>query len=482
MIDIKNMKYMEYTDEDIARLRPLYELRDNKSCDAAPLTCFVYKEEYKLYYALHENKALTLMFDDGEGNKCGFLPYCKKEDMPVYFKLQEQYYNEELGIPLVIYSADFEGVEYLQKLGILDNYIVEETEDYKDYIYDANALRTLFGKKMVKKRNHINRFLREYDGRWEYRSLVYEDRFDIIEFEMRWLKEKLQNDLDDENDDESDLLGEKDGIENIVSVPELYTQFKMGGIYIDGELKAFSIGDYNEREKMAIISIEKADSSIQGLYQMINKEFLVHEFPDALIVNREDDVGIEGLRKSKMSYHPIAFERKYTLRQKVRFLKKEENNRTVPLFVECFGEDKEFIAEYYRQDNRKKIAVMEDEKGNIVSMAHIIDFQVKFENDMEENVRYIMCVATKTELRGKGYMKTVLKYVMDYLQALGDTWCFLVPVDKKIYKSLGFIHEWNPNKNELNMLYADEGLFTACAALLNADSFEPPKRITKIIE
>ena len=67
---------------------------------------------------------------------------------------------------------------------------------------------------------------------------------------------------------------------------------------------------------MAIIDIEKANSSIPGIYQMINQQFLVHEFPQAKLVNREDDVGIEGLRKAKQSYNPIGYARKYWVEQK----------------------------------------------------------------------------------------------------------------------------------------------------------------------
>ena len=68
----------------------------------------------------------------------------------------------------------------------------------------------------------------------------------------------------------------------------------MAGVYIDGELKAFTVGSLNERENMAVIHIEKADPEINGLYQFINQQFLVHEFPDVALVNREDDVGMPG--------------------------------------------------------------------------------------------------------------------------------------------------------------------------------------------
>ena len=55
---------------------------------------------------------------------------------------------------------------------------------------------------------------------------------------------------------------------------------------------------------MAVIHIEKENPEINGLYQFINQQFLIEEFPEAELVNREDDMGLEGLRKAKMTYYP----------------------------------------------------------------------------------------------------------------------------------------------------------------------------------
>jgi hypothetical protein len=67
---------------------------------------------------------------------------------------------------------------------------------------------------------------------------------------------------------------------------------------------------------MASISIEKGNPNVPGIYQVINQEFLLHEFPQAKLVNREDDMGLQGLRKAKESYNPIGFARKYMVLQK----------------------------------------------------------------------------------------------------------------------------------------------------------------------
>ena len=66
---------------------------------------------------------------------------------------------------------------------------------------------------------------------------------------------------------------------------------------------------------MAIIHIEKANPEIRGLYQFINQQFLIHEFHEAEIVNREDDMGLPALRQDKLSYEPMEFARKFRIRQ-----------------------------------------------------------------------------------------------------------------------------------------------------------------------
>ena len=89
----------------------------------------------------------------------------------------------------------------------------------------------------------------------------------------------------------------------------------MGGVYVDDVLEAFTVGSYNKREDMAVIHIEKANANINGIYQFINKTFLCEEFPTAKLINRDDDLGIEGLRRAKESYMPIGYARKYLVEQ-----------------------------------------------------------------------------------------------------------------------------------------------------------------------
>lgn len=83
-----------------------------------------------------------------------------------------------------------------------------------------------------------------------------------------------------------------------------------GIIRIDGMVKSFTVGEAL-CEDTAVIHIEKADPSIAGLYQMINREYLAHAWPQMSFVNREEDMGIDGLRAAKQSYRPVRMVEKY---------------------------------------------------------------------------------------------------------------------------------------------------------------------------
>ncbi|RDC49395.1 DUF2156 domain-containing protein, partial [Acinetobacter sp. RIT592] len=96
---------------------------------------------------------------------------------------------------------------------------------------------------------------------------------------------------------------------------KLKDTLKISGIYIDSKLEAFSIGEMLN-DNMAVIHVEKANADIRGLYPYINQQFLLNEFSDVEFVNREEDLGIEGLRKAKLSYHPVKFAEKYTVIEK----------------------------------------------------------------------------------------------------------------------------------------------------------------------
>ena len=294
--------------EESAKLAGIYALRNNKTCDSTVLDTYIWKDLYNTDIYIEDEAALILMKDDK--GYFAAMPYCREEELPRYFEMLRAYFNEELHSPLRIDLADEDA---LRVLGLFDNpdFIVEEENELKDYLYDAEELRTLPGKKYQKKRNLINKFMKEYDGRWQYKTMCCVDEYFLEEFLKKWFDAKMEEGVDSKDT----LLMEKNGVIDVLRNCDKVT-FRVGGIFVDEALEAFTIGSYNTREKMAVISIEKGNSNIPGIYQVINQQFLLNSYEDAKIVNREDDMGIEGLRQAKESYNPIGYARKYRVCEK----------------------------------------------------------------------------------------------------------------------------------------------------------------------
>ncbi len=302
------LNFKEPLFEDAAKLAKIYALRNNKTCDSTVLDTYIWKSNYSTRLCMEEDAAFLLMHN-GE-DYFSAMPYCREDKLAENFERLKRYFNEVLKKPLKIDLADEDS---LKILGLMDNpdYDVIEETDLKDYLYSAEELRTLAGKKYQKKRNLVNKFMKEYEGRWEYQTMCCKDEYFLEEFMQRWVKERLAEGIDSEET----LLVEKEGVLDILRNCDKIT-FRVGGIFIDEMLEAFTIGSYNDREKMIVVSIEKANSEFTGIYQVINQQFLLNSYENAEVVNREDDMGLEGLRQAKESYNPIGYARKYKVVQK----------------------------------------------------------------------------------------------------------------------------------------------------------------------
>ena len=181
-----------------------------------------------------------------------------------------------------------------------------ENRDSEDYIYLAENMIELKGKKLHSKRIFINRFKKTYEGRWKYEEMNDNNIRELFEFQLKWCK---INDREEDND----FLDETCAISQALrSAKKLNLKGAM--IKLDGEVIAVSLGS-KASENMFVIHIEKAVSDIAGAYQMINQQFAEHNCGDVMYIDREEDLGIEGLRKAKLSYYPERMGVNFTMRE-----------------------------------------------------------------------------------------------------------------------------------------------------------------------
>ena len=169
-----------------------------------------------------------------------------------------------------------------------------------DYIYLAKNLAELPGQKFHRKKNHIARFMRLYENRWEFRTFPQNDiADDIIYIEEKWLDEKSSS---IGNPDHALLLEKK----SITSAVEFHSALNIRGgvLYVDKKPAAMTLVSPVSSQVLDI-HFEKAlsDYAADGAYSVVNNLF-AKESENFLYLNREEDMGVEGLRKAKLSYKP----------------------------------------------------------------------------------------------------------------------------------------------------------------------------------
>lgn len=176
------------------------------------------------------------------------------------------------------------------------------SRDSFDYVYLTEKMISLSGKKLHSKRNHLNYFFENYD--FEYVRVTEPQLIsECAEKARLWVGAKTKN-------KNSFELGAMESYFNH------YFEFNQKGavLKVNGEIVAMTFGERLNSD-MALIQIELADDNYRGAYQAINKLFCENEWKDTLYVNREEDMGLDGLRRAKTSYQPEFFVEKYYIEE-----------------------------------------------------------------------------------------------------------------------------------------------------------------------
>lgn len=194
----------------------------------------------------------------------------------------------------------------LEEFEALHPVSVRQQPDWADYLYRIEPLATLSGKKMAKKRNHVNKFEATYPDH-EFKLIRAENIADA--------RQLLAQVAAESGDDSKMAQTERKLCADTLDLLENYNMPMIGGIlYASGSPVAFTVGDI--KHDTLYIHIEKALRSVPGSYEAINKyfaAFMLENCPSLAYVNREDDAGSPGLRYAKESYHPEALLHKYDI-------------------------------------------------------------------------------------------------------------------------------------------------------------------------
>lgn len=246
---------------------------------------------YPLKFAVIEDTICFL--SEAEGYSVTF-PVGKGDKYKVIELLKEEWKHE--GRHLTLRLVTEEQFEQLKQM-YGDKVQISYNRDAADYVYETEKLIRLSGKKYHGKKNHINRFMANHPH-WRYEAITRDNVEECIAMAEEWGR---RNDCDTHKEKQQELSVAIEGLK-MFEILEL----KGGLLRAEGEVIAFTFGEPVCKDTF-VVHVEKAYADIQGAYPLINREFLKAEAAEYTYVNREEDTGAEGLRKAKLSYHPIFF-------------------------------------------------------------------------------------------------------------------------------------------------------------------------------
>lgn len=288
------------TKEIMTQIMPFLFLEKERTCDFSYGGILMWVDYFHYEYAIHNN---TLLMRGDSPTRPGKKSYS--------FPLGSMSTHDAIDILLKICSNENDILEFSAVPEEAKNTLIEagashaeEQEAWGDYIYDAETLASLKGKKMSKKRNHVNHFISEYPD-WQFEPLHTSH--------IKEIKEKTSREIAEEASNSAAAETERALALRYLTEFEEGNPNMIGGILkVNNEIIAYTIGDI--KDDTLYIHIEKGERSINGSFEAINKffaEYIISNYPQVKYINREDDAGDEGLRGAKMSYHPITILKKY---------------------------------------------------------------------------------------------------------------------------------------------------------------------------
>ena len=261
-------------------------MKDNRamSCENSIINLIIWEKAYNNMYAVCDG---MLFLKSGKGKSQSFaLPIGGdlKKGIDLIFKYT---YPEKP----YFWTQDGDNIEKFRAI-VGESYDISPERDAFDYIYNRSDLAELSGKKYHSKRNHISAFSKQFD--WSYKPISDENADEVLACADEWYKE---------NTDRFDeyMAIERLGIKTIIENMTLLNA-KGGAVYVDGKVVAFTLGS-PINDEVFDIHIEKALGDYAAAYTVINQEF-AKTLSDYKYINREDDMGLAGLRKAKLSYKP----------------------------------------------------------------------------------------------------------------------------------------------------------------------------------
>lgn len=389
--------------EDRATIERFTMSSDITNCDLSFANMFCWQEVYHSAWAIVDGFLVIRFHIDG-GDRLGYMqPVGEGDCARIIPALREDAHAH--GQRLRIIGLTDRGREMIRQMHI-GQFAFESDRALEDYVYAADDLRNLPGRRYQPKRNHINRFMAEYPD-YRYEELT-PDRFDeCMQLEREWRRNHEGH--------TSELCAEQRAMQRAFAH---FAELGMTGgcIYVGERMVAFTYGSA-VNDHTFDTHVEKADTDYDGAFTVINCLFARHLPERFTLINREEDLGIEGLRRAKLSYHPAVIQHKFT----AIHLHPDEL-ACKELWQTCFGDEEQFIDSFLiRYYSRRRMLSIERD-GRMAAMLHLLPFESEL-----GRTTYIYGVATAPEYRGRGLATELMREAMRLAGERGDDALFLIP-------------------------------------------------------
>ena len=279
------------------------------SCQHSFVSMFIFNDKYEDEYVIEDDFLfIHRRGRDTEGHRVYLFPIGDTSNHGNVRRAITKLINDahEYGKKLCFETLTENAKDITEKC-FDDSFAIYSSRDMAEYVYSKELMDQLTGRALSEKRNRVRAFWSNYDTRVRIEKITKDNIEDVKGFQKRWC------------DNYNDGKGQPIAVENaaIMKGLENFKKLDLRGIaiYVDNEIRAYAFGAELSSECVDEIA-EKADKDFVGLYQTVTNEFAKRCCKDYKYINREEDLGIEGLRTAKLRYRPEYLINKYILIEK----------------------------------------------------------------------------------------------------------------------------------------------------------------------